>query len=74
MDSDVSTVAEERASEQRIEHQIDGILRRVLDDPGIAGWWDRPRHALTGRTPRQTVEDGDGERVIELALHLARTA
>lgn len=45
------------------------ILRRVLvDEDAVDAWFDRPRHQLDNDTPNHALDDGDFERVFNLAV------
>lgn len=50
------------------------LLLPVLDDDGVRGWLDRPRHQLGDRTPQELLDEGDDHTVLALALALRRTA
>ncbi len=54
--------------------RVEDLLRPVLGDQGLVGWLNRPRHQLDGRTPAQLLMDGDGDTVLEMAIHLSRSA
>lgn len=54
--------------------RVEEILRPVLGDQGVVGWLNRPRHQLGDRTPRQLLVEGEDTTVLEMALHLSRTA
>jgi hypothetical protein len=55
---------------QRVVH----LLLPVLDDVGVEGWMDRPRHQYGYRTPRQLLAQGRDVDVLRLALALLRSA
>lgn len=46
------------------------LLLPVLDDLGVEGWLNRPRHQLGDRTPRQLLDEGHDAAVLALALAL----
>jgi hypothetical protein len=46
--------------------QINEILRTCWTERGVELWWDRPRHQLGGRTPREALAD-DPKVVLALA-------
>jgi len=46
---------------------VNTILRRGWTDAGVEKWWDRPRDALGGHTPREALPYRPTE-VVELAL------
>lgn len=50
------------------------LLLPVLDDDGVRGWLERPRHQLGDRTPQELLDEGDDDAVLALALALRRTA
>jgi hypothetical protein len=71
----------EREGLERMDHlgtdtsqRVAEILRPVLGDQGVVGWLNRPRHQLDGRTPAQLLMDGDDDTVLEMAIHLSRSA
>lgn len=50
------------------------LLLPVLDDRGVAGWLERPRGRLGGRTPQELLDDGDDDTVLAMALALRASA
>jgi hypothetical protein len=54
--------------------RVADILRPVLGDQGVVGWLNRPRHQFDGRTPAELLVAGDEDTVLEMAIHLSRTA
>ena len=54
--------------------RVEEILRPVLGDQGVVGWLNRPRHQLAGRSPAELLVDGDDDTVLEMAIHLSRSA
>ena len=54
--------------------RVEEILRPVLGDQGVQGWLSRPRHQLGGRTPSDLLVEGQDDAVLEMALHLVRSA
>lgn len=54
--------------------RVEQILRPVLGDQGLRGWFSRPRHQLGGRTPNDLLAEGEDDTVLEMAIRLARSA
>ena len=52
--------------------RVVALLLPVLDDAGVAGWLDRPRHQFGDRTPRQLLDQGQDTDVLVMALSLRR--
>ena len=46
------------------------LLLPVLDDDGVRGWLNRPRHQLGDRSPQQLLADGQDDTVLAMALAL----
>lgn len=54
--------------------RVVALLLPVLDDHGVRGWLERPRHQLGDRTPQELLDEGDDATVLAMALALRRTA
>jgi len=50
------------------------LLLPVLDDDGVQGWLNRPRHQLGDRTPKQLLAEGQDDTVLAMALALRHSA
>lgn len=50
-----------------VEVGVNVILARSWTDEGVKLWWDRVRSKLDNRTPRDALEEGEYQRVIDLA-------
>lgn len=59
-----------RSTAQRVV----ALLLPVLDDVGVDGWMNRPRHQFGDQTPRQLLAEGRDVDVLRLALALVRDA
>ena len=53
--------------------RVVALLLPVLDDVGVEGWMNRPRHQYDDRTPRQLLAQGRDVDVLTLALALLRS-
>ena len=50
------------------------LLLPVLDDRGVAGWLNRPRHQLGDRSPQELLDEGEDDTVLAMALALRHSA
>jgi hypothetical protein len=46
--------------------RVNEIVSMCYTPQGVRSWWDRPRHQLDGRTPREVIAE-DPQRVLDLA-------
>lgn len=50
------------------EGMVNEQVRQSFTPLGVVQWWERPRHQLGGRSPRQAWEAGDRREVYDLAV------
>lgn len=57
----------EEQTKDSIIYEIERLLDLSYTKEGASQWWDRPRSALDGMTPKEAIDNGLQDKVLALA-------